>query len=187
MRSQQKHNRKYRKRTVALLLILSFLIAMLPTFLLSAEADTDEITIVREEVDRRNANERHYLCSDGSIMAVAFSGDVHYLDADGKYQIIDNTLVYDQAKKVYRAKDNPNFTVAFGNNTESPSVQMTDGKGNTLTASTSVALRLESTAARRALESASASLMVTNRKKSRRQAKANNPQNFCRFRKTAPK
>ena len=82
MRSQQKHNRKHRNRTVALLLILSFLVAMLPTFMLSAEADTDEITIVREEADRRNANERHYLCSDGSIMAVAFSGDVHYLDTE---------------------------------------------------------------------------------------------------------
>ena len=67
------------KRTVALLLILSFLIAVIPTLPLTAEtADTDEITIVREETDRRTANERHYLCSDGSIMAVAFSGDVHY-------------------------------------------------------------------------------------------------------------
>ena len=45
------------KRTAALLLILSFLIAVIPTLPLTAEtADTDEITIVREETDRKAAN-----------------------------------------------------------------------------------------------------------------------------------
>ena len=83
MASQRTKQKQRRRKTTALLLILSFLIAVIPAIPLTAEkADTDEITIVREEADRRNANERHYLCSDGSIMAVAFSGDVHYLDTE---------------------------------------------------------------------------------------------------------
>ncbi len=165
MRLQQKQVRKHRTKTVALLLILSFLIAMLPTFMLSAEADTEEITIVREEVDRRNANERHYLCSDGSIMAVAFSGDVHYLDADGIYRTINNTLVYNAAKGQYRSVGNPNFTVTFGSDAKAPYVCMTDADGNTVLSSTTVAIRTDSVAAMQALTAQAATLSVHNEEK----------------------
>ena len=103
MKSQQMLRRNHPKKTEAVLLILSFIIAVLPTIPLSAQkADADEITIVREETERRTANEKHYLCSDGSMMAVSFSGDVHYMDENGTYQTIDNTLSYNAAKGQYR-------------------------------------------------------------------------------------
>ena len=78
MASQKTKQKQRRRKTTALLLILSFLIAVIPAIPLTAEkADTDEITIVREETDRRTASEKHFLCSDGSMMVVGYSGDVY--------------------------------------------------------------------------------------------------------------
>ena len=78
MKSQNKKRNRKPRLITALILILSFLIAVIPAIPLSAQSsDTNEITIVREELDRRTANEKHFLCSDGSMMAVSYSGDVH--------------------------------------------------------------------------------------------------------------
>ena len=171
MKLQKVKNKQRRRKNTALLLILSFLIAVIPAiplgcFPLTAEkADTEEITIVREETDRRTANEKHYLCSDGSMMAVAYSGDIHYQDENGKYQIIDNTLSYNAAKGQYRSTGNPNFRVAFASSAGQPGVMLQDAEGNALVAVTSVALSPMSVAAMQALTAQTASLTVRNEAK----------------------
>ena len=166
MTSQTTKHKQRRRKTTALLLILSFLIAVIPAIPLTAEkADTDEITIVREETDRRTASEKHFLCSDGSMMAVGYSGDVHYMDETGKYQTIDNTLSYSAAKGQYRTVGNPNFTVSFGQSADQPGVIVTNKEGNALSAITTVLLNPQSAAARRALVAEPATLSLRNEAK----------------------
>lgn len=46
----------------------------------------------KELVDKRRPNEKHFLNDDGTIEAIIYSDDVHYLK-NGNYQEIDNTLI----------------------------------------------------------------------------------------------
>ena len=70
----------------AILLIQSTLIL---TFHVSAEnASTEEPTIVAEDVTKRTANEKHFICSVGSMMAVSYARPVHY-ELDGVWKEID--------------------------------------------------------------------------------------------------
>jgi hypothetical protein len=95
-------------------------------------------------------------------MAVAFSGDVHYMASDGTYQTIDNTLVYNEAKGQYRSAGNPNFAVTFAANVSSPAVLLNDGKGNLLASATTVNVQLVSAASAQLITKEPASLMVRN-------------------------
>ncbi|MBE6543221.1 MAG: hypothetical protein E7675_02355 [Ruminococcaceae bacterium] len=125
-----------KRKLTAMLLVISFVFAMLPSFVVMA--NSQDVTIIREETELRTANEKHFLCSDGTMMAVAFSGDVHYLDKNGNYQNIDNTLEYNSTKGQYRSTGNPNFKVAFASSANTPGVILEDGKGNILCSVTTV-------------------------------------------------
>ena len=50
---------------------------------------------VYELVDRREENVKHFKLSDGTVTAVMYETPVHYLDSDGEWQDIDNTLADD--------------------------------------------------------------------------------------------
>jgi|GEM_PF-4634821 len=163
MTSQKKKRNRRPRIITALILILSFLIAVIPGLSLSAQSsDTDEITIVREEQDRRTMSEKHFLCSDGSMMAVSYSGDVHYLDAEGNYQPIDNTLMYNAAKKQYRTAGNPNFSVSFAAAAGQPAAVIQDKEGNLLATATSVAFTTAGNLTNSSLAAQPASIFVQN-------------------------
>lgn len=52
----------------------------------------ETIEILSELTDRREENVKHFLLSDGTVKAVAYSEPIHFKDADGNWQEIDNTL-----------------------------------------------------------------------------------------------
>lgn len=57
-----------------------------------------------ELIEKRRAREKHFLQSDGTIVAKMYDRDVHYLK-NGKYEEIDNTLVEDEEGYVNKAND----------------------------------------------------------------------------------
>ena len=53
---------------------------------------------VYELVDRREENVKHFKLSDGTVTAVMYETPVHYLDSDGEWHDIDNTLADDRSE-----------------------------------------------------------------------------------------
>ncbi|MDR3185435.1 MAG: hypothetical protein LBU04_01280, partial [Christensenellaceae bacterium] len=48
--------------------------------------------VLSEDTESRTAKEKHFLMSDGSYNLISYAEDIHYLDEDGKFKEIDNTL-----------------------------------------------------------------------------------------------
>lgn len=59
-----------------------------------------EPTVIGELEDQRTLNEKHFLMSDGTILATIFPNNIHY-EKEGKLLDVDNTLeeVLDQKEK----------------------------------------------------------------------------------------
>ncbi|MDR3344775.1 MAG: DNRLRE domain-containing protein, partial [Oscillospiraceae bacterium] len=69
-----------------------------PNVVTSVEAqveDTEELPaeIVAEETSMRTENTKHFRMSDGTYQAAMYAEPVHYQDANGTWQDIDNTLI----------------------------------------------------------------------------------------------
>jgi RHS repeat-associated core domain len=75
----------------------------------------DEVRVVNEIEEKRKENEKHYLMSDGTMMAAIYSDNVHY-EKNGKYIDIDNTLV--TTEKGYTLK-NSKMDVVFNKESKS--------------------------------------------------------------------
>ena len=54
--------------------------------------NSDEPTILYEDETKRGEFEKHFVCSDGSYVATTYPEQVCYLDEDGIWQEIDNSL-----------------------------------------------------------------------------------------------
>ena len=78
-----------RKRALSFLLVLTLLFGTMTLFSFASE---EEVTVLYEEESKRTEHEKHYFCSDGSYIAVSYPQAVHYLDDDGVYRDIDNSL-----------------------------------------------------------------------------------------------
>ncbi len=59
------------------------------------QKDIAEMAIVSEDESLRGEYEKHFLCEDGSYVAVSYNTPVNFLDEDGEWQEIDNTLEED--------------------------------------------------------------------------------------------
>lgn len=71
-----------------------------------ADRETDEaVPIVGEVYELRDATTRHFRHADGTFSAAIFPQPVHFLAADGTWQDIDNTLVFDGEAFVPTASD----------------------------------------------------------------------------------
>ena len=55
--------------------------------------EEDKPFIVGEDESLRTETEKQYRLSDGSYMVAQYAIPIHYIDAEEKYQDIDNTLV----------------------------------------------------------------------------------------------
>ncbi|MCL2775957.1 MAG: DNRLRE domain-containing protein, partial [Oscillospiraceae bacterium] len=53
---------------------------------------TEEAYVIEEIVEKRDAVTKHFRMSDGSMVAALYEDTVHYLDADGVWEEIDNRL-----------------------------------------------------------------------------------------------
>ena len=63
-----------------------------------------------EILEKRRPKEKHFLREDGSMKAIIYNEDIHYLK-NGKYEEIDNTIVeedtfYTNKSNSYKAKFN---------------------------------------------------------------------------------
>ena len=63
----------------------------------TVDEQENELTVIGEDKSRREANVKHYIMSDGSMMAVSYSQDVHY-EENGEWIDIDNSLSEEDAK-----------------------------------------------------------------------------------------
>ena len=99
-----------RKRALSFLLVLTLLFGTMTLFSFASE---EEVTVLYEEESKRTEHEKHYFCSDGSYIAVSYPQAVHYLDDDGVYRDIDNSLCYDEERAAYENAGNPAFGVSL--------------------------------------------------------------------------
>ena len=92
----------------------------------TAEDQSEQLHILGEVEALRTESQKHFRLSDGSFAAVAYDSPVHYVDSDGQWQDIDNTLIRSQGayvaengleRKAYAATLNqgePLFTASYG-------------------------------------------------------------------------
>ena len=65
-----------------------------------------------EIIEKRKPKEKHFLREDGTMKAIVYSEDIHYLK-NGKYEEIDNSII--EEENYYRNRSN-SYEVRFGKN-----------------------------------------------------------------------
>ena len=85
---------KLLKHVLPIILSAMLLFSVLPVSASANNESTDEVAskIVREVVELREESVKHFLCEDGSYIAVSYAEPVHY-EKNGEWLEIDNTLV----------------------------------------------------------------------------------------------
>ncbi|MCH5163556.1 MAG: hypothetical protein J1F36_00905, partial [Clostridiales bacterium] len=102
-----------------------------PDFSIDAklEATKEDAYIEFEAEYKRTEYEKHFYMSNGTYMSETYAQPIHYLDEDGKYQDIDNTLVEYVENGVEKVKNAKNsFTAEFAKNVSSVSPLITVSK-----------------------------------------------------------
>lgn len=82
------------KHVLPIILSAMLLFSVLPVSASANDESTNEVAskIVREVVELREESVKHFLCEDGSYIAVSYAEPVHY-EKNGEWLEIDNTLV----------------------------------------------------------------------------------------------
>ena len=119
-------------KVVSVILIFALILQSIP-IVISAETvskkaeetEADEAYVIGEETRLREESVKHFRMSDGSFTAVSYPSPVHYLDGDGEYKDIDNTLVASQSG--YRNSENP-FSVTLPEESDGLISVAADGK-----------------------------------------------------------
>ncbi len=125
---------------LSLLLIIVMFMSCLPAGIFALESsDEDNAYILSEDISKRGENEKHFVMSDGSMIAVKYDEPVHYM-LDGEWKEVDNSLSYDSVGKKYINKNNSAFSVEFPENGR---VSITSEEGYTMSFSTSVTKGLQ--------------------------------------------
>ena len=65
-----------------------------------------------EIIEKRKPKEKHFLREDGTMKAIVYSEDIHYLK-NGKYEEIDNSII--EEENYYRNRSN-SYEVRFDKN-----------------------------------------------------------------------
>lgn len=73
-----------------------------------ATKEAEPATILGEVEELREENVKHFRLSDGSFVAAQYAEPVHYQDADGDWQDIDNTL------NLQKIGDDQEYTAQMG-------------------------------------------------------------------------
>ena len=69
--------------------------------IIDTSCENKDVFLVEEDLSKRGQFEKHYLCSDGTYVSVTYPEAVHYLDANNKWQDVDQSLSYDSATGMY--------------------------------------------------------------------------------------
>ena len=76
------------------------------------------VYIIEEDISQRGEFEKHFLCSDGSYIAVSYPNAVHFKNDKNEWQDFDHSLKLDTEKGLYKASGG-NFSVSLSQNTQS--------------------------------------------------------------------
>ena len=91
------------------------LVLLLPLFCFgsyASEEDT-EPKILYEDVSKRSETEKHFVCSDGSGIAVTYAQEVHQPDGKGGFEDLDNRLILNSETRRYENTGNRRFSVSL--------------------------------------------------------------------------
>ena len=91
----------------------------------------EDVFLVEEDISKRGQFEKHYLCSDGTYVSVTYPEAIHYLDANNKWQDVDQSLTYDSASGMY-ISDKADFDVSFSNKASADNIARIERNGYTL-------------------------------------------------------
>ena len=114
---------KFKKKlcVISIMLVLSMLCSVMHVFAASGtftnsdvqEHKVDEnVFLVEEDKSKRTEFEKHYLCSDGTFIAVSYPEAIHYKNENNQWIDVDNSLTLNSQKQQYENK-NSDFSVAF--------------------------------------------------------------------------
>lgn len=147
------------KQLLSVVLVLALLAQLLPLQTLAATTSMDEeitsltnslmeseaplVTVVCEEETLRTETEKHFRMSDGSFMAVSYGTPVHYMDDDGTWQDIDNTLSLSDDQSAY-CLNNAQVSTMFAGNLSGGEVFTTSYDGTSVSISLMPAAPLNS-------------------------------------------
>ncbi len=99
--------KRFFRSIVCIILVFTLVFTSIPTGVFSVYAEetpvevaleegpsesTEEPYIIGEDLERRGLNEKHFIMSDGTMIAALYDTAVHYKDTDGTYKDIDNSL-----------------------------------------------------------------------------------------------
>ena len=109
-------------RLLSFVMMIFILAVSLPmyAFAMGIDTEAEEITVdnttyvLKELTDKREANVKYYLLSDRTSRAVVYPYDVHYLDENGKWQDIDNTLTLSSGNYEAKGKTEVKFAKKSG-------------------------------------------------------------------------
>ena len=124
------------KSSKLLSLIMAFLILLvsLPTYALASSVPEDtsqgineepieetsfaqgELVVLEEDISLREENVKHFKLSNGTVKAVSYANPVHYLDADGNWIDIDNSLTLNGSEYTANNKQEIKFANKSGSN-----------------------------------------------------------------------
>lgn len=76
-------------------------------------AAAEEVTVSCEYVAKRGEFEKHYLLSDGSLVAVSYPEAIHYRNADGEWEDIDSSLHAEASSSRIVTGDCGTFAASF--------------------------------------------------------------------------
>ena len=107
------------------------------------ESEAPPVTVVCEEETLRTETEKHFRMSDGSFMAVSYGTPVHYMDDDGTWQDIDNTLSLSDDQSAY-CLNNAQVSTMFAGNLSGGEVFTTSYDGTSVSISLMSAAPLNS-------------------------------------------
>lgn len=82
----------------------------------SAQAISDELYVLEEDVTLREENAKHFKLSDGTMKAVSYAQAVHYKDENGNWIDIDNSLTLSGSEYATSNKQEIKFANKSGSN-----------------------------------------------------------------------
>lgn len=108
-------------RTIAFILCCTLMLQMLPIRAGAVDTSTKEIVnpdlipistqeeaapyVVNEVTELRKESQKHFRLSDGNYLAVSYGDTVHYLESDGTWADINNTLTVSKDGRTYSARN----------------------------------------------------------------------------------
>ena len=91
------------------------LVLLLPLFCFGMYtfAEETEPEILYEDMSKRSETEKHFVCSDGSGIAVSYGQAVHQPDGKGGFEDLDNRLILNSETRRYENTGNRRFSVSL--------------------------------------------------------------------------